>query len=131
MKIMYKPEQLKEYAMKNLIRIVTLCSLLVFSCLMISACGGGAENFVQGNGQVDVFVTNASTAAIVTGARIDVTNAGKTNVIQTQQSDTTGKNTFQLTVGSDYTFTITAAGFATRTFTVTPLLTATVTINAQ
>jgi len=121
--------------MKNLIKITTICSLLIIACFLISACGGGAENFVQGNGQFDVTVKD-SNGAFVSNIRIDVTKSGQTALASPSVTTTatTTTTTFQETVGSDYSFTFTdvtiPARFATQTITKTPLLTATVPVNA-
>jgi len=121
--------------MKNLIKITTICSLLIIACFLISACGDGdAENFVQGNGQIDVTVKDGS-GAFVSNVKIEVRKSGETAILQTvTTTSATTTTTFQETVGSDYSFTFTdvtiPARYAAQTITVTPLLTATVTINA-
>jgi predicted small secreted protein len=120
--------------MKNLIKITTICSLLVVACFLISACGGDAENFFQGKGQIDVTVKDAS-LTLVSNVRIDVRNTGGTSIIQTvTTTPATNITTFHETVGSDYSFTFTdqtiPSRYATQTITVTPLETATVHVDA-
>jgi hypothetical protein len=121
--------------MRNLVKIVTISSFLIIACFLISACGGGAENFVQGNGQFDVTVKD-SAGAFVSNIRIDVTKSGQTALASPSVTtiNTTTTTTFQETVGSDYSFTFTdvtvPARFATQTITKTPLVTATVHVDA-
>jgi len=119
--------------MKNLIKITTICSLLFIACFLISACGDGdAENFVQGNGQIDVTVKDTN-GAFLSNVRIDVKNPGGTT-IESFTTTSTGIHTFQLTVGTVYTFTFTDVAipvrFATQSITAEPLLTATVHVDA-
>ena len=122
--------------MKNLIKIFTICSLLIAACFLISACGsGGAENFVQGNGEIDVTVKDVS-GAFVSNVRIDVKNSGGTIIGTATTTTVTTTTIFQETVGSAYTFTFTDLNnpirfTTTPTITVTPLLTATVHVDAQ
>ncbi|NVN90083.1 MAG: hypothetical protein HXX11_05710 [Desulfuromonadales bacterium] len=115
--------------MKNLIKIAVASSLLIIACLMISACGGGGtENFVQGNGQIDVSVRDSG-GAFLANIRIDVKNPAGT-ILESFTTTATGIHTFQETVGTTYTFTFTDVAtpvrFATQSITATPLLTATV-----
>ena len=119
--------------MKNLIKITTICSLLIIACFLISACGdGNAENFVQGNGQVDVTVKDTN-GAFLSNVKIDVKNPGGT-IIESFTTTSTGIHTFQLTIGTVYTFTFTDLAipvrFATQSITAEPLLTATVHVDA-
>lgn len=122
--------------MKNLIKIVTICSFLIIASFLISACGsGGAENFVQGNGQIDVTVKDVP-GNFLANIRIDVRNSGGTIIATSTTTTVTTITTFQETVGSSYTFTFTDLNIPVRftttpTITVTPLLTATVNVNAQ
>jgi len=120
--------------MKNLIKMVIISSFLILACFLISACGGDAENFVQGKGQFDVTVKDTN-GAYVSNIRIDVTKSGQTAILQTvTTTSATTTTTFQETVGSDYSFTFTdvatPARYATQTITKTPLLTATVPVDA-
>lgn len=124
--------------MKNLIKITTICSLLLIAGLLISSCGsGGTENFVQGNGQITVNVTNNAVPAVaLANVRIDVrVNTVAGTIVDTGVTDINGTHIFQETVGSDYFLTFTdlnsPARFAARTdpSIVHPLLTATVTVN--
>jgi hypothetical protein len=94
--------------MKNLIKIAAVSSLLIMACFLISACGGDAENFVQGNGQIDVTVTNSATTSPLSGVLIQVRTSSVTgNVVDSWTTDFTGKHSFQETIGSDYYFTFT------------------------
>ena len=117
--------------MKNLIKFVSISSLLILACFLISACGGGdTENFVQGNGQFDVTVKD-SNGLFVSNIRIDVTRSGQATILQSvTTTPATTTTIFQETIGSDYTFTFTdvtaPARYAPQTITKTPLLTATV-----
>jgi hypothetical protein len=122
--------------MSNLIKIITMCSLLMIACFLISACGGGAENFVQGNGQIDVTVKDVG-GAFLSNIRIDVKNSGGTIIAADTFTTTpaTTTHTYQETVGSPYTFIFTDVATPQRfvtpqTITVTPLLTATVHVDA-
>lgn len=118
--------------MKNLIKMTTICSLVIIGCFLISACGGGTENFVQGNGQVDVTVKDTG-GAFLANVRIDVKNPSG-GVVDTFTTTASGVHTFQETVGTTYTFTFTDIAnpvrFATVSITATPLLTATVHVDA-
>jgi hypothetical protein len=122
--------------MKNIIKITTMCSLLIIACFLISACGGGAENFVQGNGQINVTVENSTGTTLLPNVKIDVHSGSPTGtIVDTATSDANGAHVFQETVGSNYFFTFTDLNTTAR-FTspqnwptqVTPLLTATVTL---
>jgi hypothetical protein len=122
--------------MKKLIKITTMCTLLIFACFLISACGGGAENFVQGNGQINVTVENSTGTTLLPNVRIDVHAGSPTGtIVDFATSDANGAHVFQETVGSNYFFTFTDLNTTAR-FTspqnwptqVTPQLTATVTL---
>jgi hypothetical protein len=107
--------------MKSFIKLVTVSSLLIVACALIAACGGGAEQFVQGKGQIDVTVKNAA-GALLPNIKIDVRvdNIGGT-LIETWTTDATGFHTFQETVGSDYFFTFSGAGYATQNYANNPV----------
>jgi len=115
--------------MKNLLKITAASALLVIACLLISACGDDAENFVQGNGQIDVTVTNSATAVPLAGVLIQVHTSSVTgNVVDSWTTDSTGKHSFQETIGTDYFLTFSAAGFVPQNYVnnpVKPELTAT------
>ena len=115
--------------MKNLVKFAAACSLLIFACFLVTACGGGAENFVQGNGQVDATVKDSS-GAFVTNVRIDVKNPAGA-VVDSFTIVAPGVHSFQETVGTTYNFIFTDIAVPPRFATpapipVTPLLTATV-----
>jgi predicted small secreted protein len=120
--------------MKNLMKTAAICSLLIIACFLISACGGGTENFVQGNGQVDVTVKDVN-GAFLPNVRIDVKNPAGTVIDTFTTTVATTVHSFQETVGTTYTFVFTDVASpvrftATQTITATPLLTATVSVNA-
>jgi len=94
--------------MKNLIKITAISSLLIVACLLISAYGDDAENFVQGNGQIDVTVTNSDTGLALSGILIEVRESSVTGkVIRSWTTDSSGKHSFQETIATDYYFTFT------------------------
>jgi len=119
--------------MKNLMKITVISSLLIIACLLITACGDDAENFVQGNGQIDVTVTNSATALPLSGVLIQVRTSSVTgNVVDSWTTDATGKHSFQETIGTDYYFTFSATGFVPQNYVnnpVKPALTATKTVD--
>jgi hypothetical protein len=122
--------------MKNLIKITTMCTLLIFACFLISACGGDAENFVQGNSKINVTVENSTGTTRLPNVKIEVHAGSPTGtIVDTATSDANGVHVFQETVGSNYFFTFTDLTTPAR-FTspqnwptqVTPSLTADVTL---
>ncbi len=121
--------------MKMFIKIATVSSLLIIACFMISACGsGGTENFVQGNGQIDVTATNSVTGLALPGVQVQVRKNSVTDatVISSATTDANGKAVFQETIGSDYFFSFTATGYAPQNYInnpVKPQLTITQTVN--
>ena len=120
--------------MKNLIKITAISSLLIIACLLISACGGDAENFVQGNGQIDVTVTNSATGLALPDVQIEVRKVSATDptVVSRGTTDSSGKATFQETIATDYYFTFIATGYTTQNYInnpVRPELTVTKTVN--
>jgi len=121
--------------MKNLLKITAISSLLIVACLLISACGGGdTENFVQGNGQIDVTVTSSVTGLALPDVQIEVRKVSATdpNVVRRGTTDAAGKATFQETIANDYYFTFIAPGYTTQNYVnnpVRPMATSTITFN--
>ena len=123
--------------MKSLLKTITVCSLIIVACFLISACGsGGTENFVQGNGKITIIVENSTGTTLLANVKIDV-HAGSASgtIVDTWTTDATGTHDFQETVGSDYFFTFTDLNAQARFVSpqnwpsqVTPLLTSTVTL---
>jgi len=118
--------------MKNILKIASICSLLIISCFLISACG--TEDFVQGNGQIDVNATNSVTGLPLAGVQVEVRKNSVTDptVISSGTTDASGKATFQETIGTDYYFSFTATGFVPQNYVnnpVQPQLTTTTNVN--
>jgi hypothetical protein len=124
--------------MKSFIKLSAIFSVLIIAGLLISSCGGGAENFVQGNGQINVFVENSASTPLP-NVKIDVHTGTPTGtIVGTAVSDVNGEAVFQETVGTSYYFTFTDLTTPAR-FTspqnwptnVIPELTSTVTLTVQ
>ena len=108
--------------MNNLIKITAVSSLLIVACLLISACGGGAENFVQGNGQIDVTVTNSATTLPLPGVLIQVRKSSVTgDTVDSWTTDSSGKHSFQETIGTDYYLTFSATGYVPQGYVNNPV----------
>ncbi|MDD5285859.1 MAG: hypothetical protein PHD54_08365 [Desulfuromonadaceae bacterium] len=121
--------------MKNLIKISSMLSLLIIACLLIGGCGNSAENFVQGNGKINVTVKDAG-GTLLANVKIDVKVDSQTGrVVDTWTTDASGAHAFQETIGSDYYFTFTDVNspvrFGTQNYPnkVTPELTNPQTVN--
>jgi len=109
--------------MNKMIKIAVVSSLLVASCFLIFACGGDTENFVQGNGQIDVTVTNSVTGLALPGVQVQVRKVSVTdpNIVSSATTDASGKATFQETIGTDYYFSFSATGFVTQNYVNNPV----------
>jgi hypothetical protein len=121
--------------MKNLIKLTFVSSLLIIASLLLSACGGDAENFVQGNGKVTVTAQN-SVGVKLANVKIEAHFDNPTGDIkETATTDVNGAHDFQLTVGSGYYFTFTDQNVPARfapyndPTKITPELTNTKTLN--
>ncbi len=120
--------------MRTALKITVVSSLLIIASLLISACGGGGvEQFVQGQGKVDIYVTdnNATTPLKLANVTIEVreTNAAGT-LIATITNATDVNGFYQWVspptgVGSPYYFTFILAGYTTQSRIATPNLTGT------
>ena len=122
--------------MKTLLKITLVSSFIISACLLISACGGGAENFVQGNGKIDVSVTDNVTKLPIQGVQVQVRKVSVTDptIISSATTDASGKATFQETIATDYYFSFTKTGYTSQNYVnnpVTPDLTATKTVNVE
>jgi 5-hydroxyisourate hydrolase-like protein (transthyretin family) len=109
--------------MKNRVKTAAIWSLLIIACLLISACGSDSENFVQGNGQIDVTVTNSVTNLPVANVLIQVRKNSVTDptVVDSWTTDATGKHSFQETIATDYYFTFSATGYTTQNYVNNPV----------
>lgn len=113
--------------MKNLIKITAVSSLLIAACFLISACGG--EDFVQGKGKVDIYVTDLNTTNKLPNVTIVVReNDAQGNIVDTILNATDANGFYQWVspttgVGSKYYFTFSLTGYVTQSATATPNLT--------
>lgn len=121
--------------MKNVLKITAVSTLLLVACLLISACGGDTERFVQGQAKIDVTVKDTSGVSLA-NVKIDVRESAGTagTIVDTFTTDNTGAKQFIVTVDSDYYFTFTdtivPARYVTQTgLKVTPQLTSTQNLN--
>jgi len=118
--------------MKNLGKITTVASLLVFVCLLISACGGGTEQLARNNGDVAISVTDSSVPAVPqSGVLVEQRQTQGTGTLtNVGTTPATGKLTFTGTAGNDYFFTFSKTGFVTQTdISRTPNLTSNVALD--
>lgn len=114
--------------MKNIIKIVAVSSLLIIASLLVSACGGDTEDFVQGKGQVDIYVTGKITGLPLENVEIVVRENNASGDIVGGTALTNSKGFYQWVsptagVATDYYFTFTLAGYTTQTTTARPNLT--------
>lgn len=111
--------------MKNLLKLSIVSSFLIITCLLIGACGsdGDAENLVQGNGQIDVTVTNNATGLPLQGVLIQIRKNSVTDpvVVDSWTTDSTGKHSFQETIATDYYVTFTATGYTPQNYVNNPV----------
>jgi len=120
--------------MKNLLKFAVISTLLIIACSIIGACGGGAEQFVQGQGQIDINVTDTSGTALSTVTiQVRESPAASGGVVKnTYITDANGYYKFLGTVGTNYYFTFSKTGYTTSAeYLKTPQLTATGTLNVQ
>jgi hypothetical protein len=116
--------------MKSLIKILAVSSLLVIGCLLISACGGSTEELFQGQGKIDITVTNSVSTLPLSVVTIEVRETSAGAVIHTFYTDANGYYKFLGTVNTDYFFTFSKTGYTTSVqYTKTPQSTATNTLN--
>jgi hypothetical protein len=111
--------------MKKLIKITTICSLLIIACLLISACGGGTEQLARNQGDVVITVTNAIGGAPLSGVTVqERQTAGTGTLINIGSTNASGQLRFTGTAGTTYFFTFSLTGFVTKTdIAATPQLT--------
>lgn len=121
--------------MKNVLKITVISTLLLVASLLISACGGDTERFVQGQAKIDVTVKDTN-GVLLSNVKIDVRETAGTagTIVETFTTDNTGAKQFIVTVDSDYYFTFTdvivPARYVTQTgLKVTPQLTNTQNLN--
>jgi hypothetical protein len=128
--IISNPKAIKEDIMKHRLKITTIWSLLIITCLVIGACGGGTEQLARNQGDIAITVTD-STGAPLSGVQVQVrTTAGTGAFDNVGTTDAAGHLTFTGEAGKDYFFTLSKAGFATQTDILrTPQLTSTVALN--
>lgn len=126
--------------MKNVIKITAISSLLIITCLLIGACGGGSstEELVQGKGKVEINVTdNAVTPTPLQNVTIEVRENSQTGTLietHTNATDVTGHYEWvspSAGVAHDYYFTFIKAGYVNLQATISPDLTSTKTYNEK
>jgi hypothetical protein len=117
--------------MRNLIKITTIWSLLIITCLL-NGCGsdGDGEQLIRNQGDIDITVTDSSGARL-SGVLVQVRKtAGTGEFVNVGTTDISGKLTFTGDAGDDYFFTFSKEGFTTQTdIRRTPQLTSTVELN--
>jgi hypothetical protein len=114
----YNPKAIKENVMKNLIKIATVSSFLIITCLLIGACGSSGENVVQGKGQVAVSTTDNTTKLALPSVAVTVSRSAGGASFDNFLTDSNGKFRWVSPtggIGSDFFFTFTKTGYATQT----------------
>jgi hypothetical protein len=118
--------------MKNTIKITAISTLLIISCLLIGACGGGAEQLVQGQGEVDISTTDSTTKAALPSVTIQVSTSSGGAPYETDTTDANGSYKWVSPtggVGSNYFFTFSKVGYVTQAnIEETPQATSTITL---
>ena len=115
--------------MKSLIKIATISAFLIITCLLIGACG--SEDFVQGKGKVDIYVTDNNTTTPTKLQNVSIVvreNDAQGTVVNTISNATDANGFYQWVsptagVGSKYYFTFSLTGYVTKSDTATPNLT--------